>query len=124
MRSSALLGEIQDAWSNEDVAKLHAPGDPRDGVVFHRRLAENQARNVVNKVSESEIAAGRPVEAWREGDVDYASVAMRYSLVDKTLDRHVGRLVEGSDNPEEVTEVWTFLRPTAPAGELSAIQQA
>jgi len=58
-----------------------------------------------------------------EGDTDYASVAMRFSLVDKTIERTTGRLVEGSDQPIEVTEVWTFVRPRGASWELSAIQQ-
>jgi predicted lipid-binding transport protein (Tim44 family) len=49
---------------------------------------------------------------------------MRFSLVDKTLDRTTGRLVDGSDQPTEATEVWTFIRPRAENWELSAIQQA
>jgi predicted lipid-binding transport protein (Tim44 family) len=32
-------------------------------------------------------------------------------------------MVEGSTQPEEVTEVWTFLRPRGSNWELSAIQQ-
>ena len=63
-------------------------------------------------------------EAWREGDSDYASVALRFSMVDKTVDRGSGRLVEGSEQPTEATEVWTFVRPRGAGWELSAIQQA
>ena len=48
---------------------------------------------------------------------------MRYSLVDTTLDRATGRVVDGSEQPDEVTEVWTFLRPRGSNWELSAIQQ-
>jgi predicted lipid-binding transport protein (Tim44 family) len=48
---------------------------------------------------------------------------MRYSLVDTMLDRTSGRLVEGSGQPEQVTEVWTFLRPRGGNWQLSAIQQ-
>ena len=48
---------------------------------------------------------------------------MRFSLVDKTLDRASGRVVDGSDRPVEVTEVWTFVRPRGSNWELSAIQQ-
>jgi predicted lipid-binding transport protein (Tim44 family) len=48
---------------------------------------------------------------------------MRDSLVDTTLDRATGRVVKGSGQPEEVTEVWTFLRPRGGNWELSAIQQ-
>ena len=50
-------------------------------------------------------------------------VAMRFSLVDKTLERGTNRLVDGSDTPIEVTEVWTFARQRGGNWELSAIQQ-
>ena len=118
-----LLGEIQGAWSNEDVARLHTLATPEMVSYFTRDLEQNKARNVVNKVSGTKLLQGDLAEAWREGETDFASVAMRYSLVDKTLDRTTGRLVEGSDQPMEVTEVWTFLRPRGSSWELSAIQQ-
>jgi predicted lipid-binding transport protein (Tim44 family) len=118
-----LLGEIQDAWSNEDVARLHTLATPEMVSYFTRDLEANRARNVVNKVAGTKLLQGDLAEAWREGETDYASVAMRYSLADKTLDRTTGQLVEGSDQPMEVTEVWTFLRPRGAKWELSAIQQ-
>ena len=118
-----LLGEIQDAWSNEDVARLHTLATPEMVSYFTRDLEANKTRNVVNKVFGTKLLQGDLAEAWREGETDFASVAMRYSLVDKTLDRTTGRLVEGSDQPMEVTEVWTFLRPRGDNWELSAIQQ-
>jgi predicted lipid-binding transport protein (Tim44 family) len=119
-----LLGEIQAAWSNEDVAKLHTLATPEMVSYLGKDLEENRARNQVNKTSDVKLLQGDLAEAWREGDTDFASVAMRFSLVDKTLDRTTGRLVEGSDQPTEATEVWTFIRPRAANWELSAIQQA
>jgi predicted lipid-binding transport protein (Tim44 family) len=118
-----LLGDIQAAWSNEDVARLHTLATPEMVSYFARDLEQNRARNVVNKVSNVKLLQGDLAEAWREGDTDYATVAMRYSLVDKTIDRGSGRLVEGGELPQEVTEVWTFMRPRGGNWELSAIQQ-
>jgi len=118
-----LLGETQAAWSNEDVARLHTLATPEMVSYFVRDLDQNKARNVINKVAGTRLLQGDLAEAWREGDIDYASVAMRYSIVDTTLDRATGRLVEGSEQPMEVTEVWTFLRPRGGDWELSAIQQ-
>jgi predicted lipid-binding transport protein (Tim44 family) len=118
-----LLGEIQAAWSNEDVAKLHTLATPEMVSYLTKDLEANKARNVVNKTSNVKLLQGDLAEAWREGDTDYASVAMRFSLVDKTLDRATGRLVEGSEQPAEITEVWTFVRPRGGNWELSAIQQ-
>ena len=118
-----LLGEIQAAWSNEDVGKLRTLATPEMVSYFTGDLDANKARNQVNKTSGVKLLQGDLAEAWREGETDFASVAMRFSLVDKTIDRTTGRLVEGSDAPSEVTEVWTFLRPHGAGWELSAIQQ-
>jgi predicted lipid-binding transport protein (Tim44 family) len=118
-----LLGEIQTAWSNEDVNTLHTLATPEMVSYFTEDLRENDGRGVVNKVSNVKLLQGDLAEAWREGDTDYATVAMRYSLVDKTIERTSGRLVEGSDQPQEVTDVWTFVRPRGGKWELSAIQQ-
>ena len=90
---------------------------------FSKDLEQNKANNDVNKVSNVKLLQGDLAEAWREGETDYASVAMRFSLVDKTLERATGRLVSGSETPIEVTEVWTFARQRGANWELSAIQQ-
>ena len=118
-----LLGETQAEWSNEDVAKLHTLATPEMVSYFAGDLEKNKARNVVNKVSGTKLLQGDLAEAWREGDTDFASVAMRFSMVDKTVDRTTGQLVEGSEQPTEATEVWTFLRPRGGNWEVSAIQQ-
>ncbi len=118
-----LLGEIQAAWSNEDIAKLHTLATPEMVSYFEKDLAENRARNAVNKVSNVKLLQGDLAEAWREGETEYATVAMRFSLVDKTVDRATGQLVGGSEQPTEVTEVWTFARRHGGNWELSAIQQ-
>jgi len=119
-----LLGEIQAAWSNEDIAKLHTLATPEMVSYLAKDIEANKARNVINKTSDVKLLQGDLAEAWREGDSDFASVAMRFSLVDKDIDRSTGREVEGSDQSGEATEVWTFLRPRGAGWELSAIQQA
>ena len=118
-----LLGDIQAAWSNEDVAKLHTLATPEMVSYFERDLAENRARNAVNKVTNVKLLQGDLAEAWREGETDYATVAMRFALTDKTVDRNTGAIVAGSEQPGEITEVWTFARRPGSPWELSAIQQ-
>ena len=118
-----LLGETQNAYSNEDVARLRSLATPEMVSYFTRDLDEDRSRNVVNKISGTKLLQGDLAEAWREGDTDYASVAMRYSLVDTYLDRASGRVVEGNGQPEEITEVWTFTRPRGGGWIVSAIQQ-
>jgi predicted lipid-binding transport protein (Tim44 family) len=118
-----LLSEVQAAWSNEDVAKLHTLATPEMVSYFTKDLEANKASNDINKTSDVKLLQGDLAEAWREGETDYASVAMRFSLVDKTMERGTGRLISGSDTPVEATEVWTFARQRGGNWELSAIQQ-
>jgi predicted lipid-binding transport protein (Tim44 family) len=119
-----LLDDIQKAYSNEDIAALRAKASPEMVSYFSEDLAENASRGVVNRVSDVKLLQGDLAEAWREGNVEYASVAMRFSLVDQTFDRATNRVVEGNDHPQEVTEVWTFMRARGGNWMLSAIQQA
>ncbi|MBR0904407.1 Tim44-like domain-containing protein [Bradyrhizobium liaoningense] len=118
-----LLGEVQAAWSNEDVAKLHTLATPEMVSYFEQDLAQNRARNVVNKVTNIKLLQGDLAESWREGETDYATVALRFALTDKTLDRNTGAVVAGSEQPGEATEIWTFARRPGAGWELSAIQQ-
>lgn len=119
-----LLGQVQDAWSNEDMARLEKLATPEMASYFAHDLAENKEKGVVNRISGVKLLQGDLAEAWREGVDDYATVAMRFSLIDKTFARADNRLVEGDDAPVEATEVWTFLRPRGGDWELAAIQQA
>jgi predicted lipid-binding transport protein (Tim44 family) len=118
-----LLGEIQAAWTNEDIGRLQTLATPEMTSYVAQDIADHKAQNIINTVTDVKLLQGDLAEAWREGDTDYASVALRYSLIDKTTDRATGRLVKGSEQPTEVTEVWTFLRPRGANWELSAIQQ-
>ena len=73
-------------------------------------LARNTSRGVVNRISDVKLLQGDLAEAWREGSTDYATVAMKFSLIDQMLDRATGRVVEGNAKPQVATEVWTFRR--------------
>jgi len=117
-----LLGDVQTAWSNEDVGKLHTLATPEMVSYFTEDLNANKERGVINKVSDVKLLQGDLAESWREGTTDYATVALRYGLIDKTIERASGKIVEGSDAPQEVTDVWTFVRRPGSQWELSAIQ--
>lgn len=117
-----LLGDVQTAWSNEDVEKLHTLATPEMVSYFTSDLKENADRGVVNKVSDVKLLQGDLSEAWREGETDYATVALRFGFVEKTTERAGGRVVDGSDTPTEATEIWTFVRRPGSSWELSAIQ--
>jgi predicted lipid-binding transport protein (Tim44 family) len=120
-----LLSEIQAAYSAEDIGALRAKATPEMVSYFSEDLAQNASRGLVNHVTDVKLEQGDLAEAWREGNVDYATVAMRFSLNDSMVERATGRVVEGDPNtPQVVTELWTFRRSDRGPWLLSAIQQA
>jgi predicted lipid-binding transport protein (Tim44 family) len=116
-----LLGEVQTAYSNEDINALRERATPEMVSYFSEDLAQNAGRGVVNRVSDVKLLQGDLAEAWREGNTDYASVAMRFALNDAVVERASGRVVE--HGPQEVSELWTFRRAHGGPWQLSAIQQ-
>jgi predicted lipid-binding transport protein (Tim44 family) len=118
-----LLIDMQAAYSNEDIARLRTLAMPEMVAFFTQDMQQNRARGQINKVSDTHLLQGDLAESWREGDADYASVAMRFSMIDKYVDINSGRLVSGSEQPTEATEVWTFVRQRGGNWMLSAIQQ-
>jgi predicted lipid-binding transport protein (Tim44 family) len=116
------LGDVQSAYSAEDLARLRRLVTPELLSYFSEELAANTSKGVVNRVSDVKLLQGDLAEAWREGDADYATVAMRFSLNDETLDRDSGRVLQGG--PDEATEIWTFMRVRGGHWLASAIQQS
>jgi predicted lipid-binding transport protein (Tim44 family) len=117
-----LLGDIQAAYSAEDLTALRAEMTPEMVSYFAEQLTENASRGLINRVTGVKLLQGDLAEAWREGDGEYATVAMRFALNDSMVERASGRTVEGG-SPSEVTELWTFRRARGGVWLLSAIQQ-
>src|SRR5450830_1775456 len=117
-----LLGDVQAAYSAEDLSALRAKVTAEMVSYFSEQLAQNASRGMINRVSDVKLLQGDLAEAWREGDADYATVAMHFALTDSMLERASGRTVEGG-SPSEVTELWTFRRARGGDWLLSAIQQ-
>ena len=115
------LTEVQTAYGREDVGALRALATPEMVGYFEEELRANAARGVVNRISDVKLLQGDLSEAWSEGPVEYATVAMRYALRDTTLDRRSNAVVE--NGPSEAKEFWTFVRERGGRWALSAIQQ-
>ena len=119
-----LLGEIQTDFSNEDLGALRSRATPEMVSYFADDFAQYASDGVANRISDVKLLQGDLAEAWREGDVESATVAMRYAMKDVFVERASGRVTQGDpDHPEEVTELWTFRRNHGGAWLLSAIQQ-
>lgn len=118
-----LLGEIETAFGREDEAALKARTTPEVFAAMADELKANAARGVRNEVGEVKLLQGDIAESWREGPVEYATVAMRYESRDVVVDRATGRFLSGDrDRPGQSTEVWTFAREAGGPWRLSAMQ--
>lgn len=122
-----LLGEIQLAYGRNDLDTLGRISTPEMLSYFAEDLTGNAKRGVRNEVGSPKLLQGDLAQAWSEASGEYATVAMRFSITDATVDARTGRVIEVSrERPIEVTEVWTFVRPrgaSSNAWQLSAIQQ-
>lgn len=116
-----ILGEVQTAYGAEDIGKLRNLVTPEMLSYYLEEINANTSRGVINRLSDIKLLQGDPAEAWREGDTEYCTVAVRYSLKDEIVDRASGRVIEGG--PDEATEVWTFMRARGGSWIVSAIQQ-
>jgi predicted lipid-binding transport protein (Tim44 family) len=116
-----LLGEVQTAYGKEDLNALRSRVTPEMLSYYSDELAHNASNGDVNQISDIKLLQGDLSEAWQEGNDEYATVAMRYSLNDRIVARDDGRLIE--QQPSEATELWTFRRARGGQWMLSAVQQ-
>ena len=101
-----------------DIVALHSPFNAavsratKTEVISRRRSWANRRR-----VTDVTMLQGDLSEAWREGNTNYATVAVNFALRDSIIERASGRTVEGGEL-SRVTELWTFMRAR---GQLAAL---
>ncbi len=121
----SLLSQTLSAYSAGDLSKMRALATPEMLGYFSEQLSANSSRGLENKVEAVKLEQGDLSEAWSEAGIDYATVAMRFSLVDYSRRLTDGAIVEGNAQARtEATEIWTFLRSRGGQWIVSAIQQA
>ncbi len=104
------LIEIQEAWNHQDLGALQKIATPEMVSYFNEQLTDLASKGLHNTTSNVQFEQGDLSEVWTEGTREYATVAMRYSLIDITTDSN-GNVVEGNPNqPTTITELWTFVR--------------
>ena len=117
------LGAVQDAWSRHDLQRMSTLTTPEMLGYFSEQLSDQVSRGVRNEVSDVHLLQGDVAQSWREQGREYATVAMRFSMIDVTRDG-TGRVVDGSPTEHvTATELWTFVRVSGGRWLLSAIQQ-
>ena len=119
-----LLGEVQISYGRGDLGALRRLATPEMARYFEQDIAEDRARGVRNEIAEPKLLQGDLAESWREGTIEYATVAMRFEILEVYVDIASGKVVSGNRTaPTEATELWTFRRDMRGPWVLSAIQQ-
>ena len=91
---------------------------------MEEQLRDNWQKGLQNRVEQVRLLKGDIVETWREGNVDYATVSLKWSAVDYMLQAGGTALLAGDpSHPTESAEVWTMIRHLNGPWQLSAIQQ-
>lgn len=118
-----LLSEVQAAISDENVARLRQITTPEISGALEDEFAENARKGLIEKAADVKLLQGDLAESWREDGYEYATVAMRFSLLTAMVERNGGKVVEGHATiPREVTEHWTFVRSRGGEWKVAAIQ--
>jgi predicted lipid-binding transport protein (Tim44 family) len=119
-----LLADVQGAFAREDYAGLREHCTPEVMGYLAEELSDNATHGRKNDVSNLRLLQADVGEAWREGQMEYATASMRYESIDIMRDRTTGAVLSGDPNKAtETTEIWTFVRPQGGAWKLSAIQE-
>lgn len=119
-----ILQEVQASWSAQDLRRLQSTATPEMVGYFNEQLGDLARKGLRNAVTSVHLDKGDLSESWSENNAEFATVAMRFSMIDVTTDS-TGRVVEGDPAQRSTaTEVWTFVRSAGRQWQLSAIQQA
>ncbi|AZO79035.1 MULTISPECIES: TIM44-like domain-containing protein [unclassified Bosea (in: a-proteobacteria)] len=118
-----LLTEVQTSISDENIARLRQIATPEISGALEDEFADNARKGLIEKAADVKLLQGDLAESWREDGYDYATVAMRFSLLTAMVERNGGKVVEGHATiPREVTEHWTFVRSRGGEWKVAAIQ--
>ncbi|WP_419759637.1 Tim44 domain-containing protein [Acidisoma sp.] len=114
---------VQQAWGAGDLNAIAQAATPEMMGYFRDQLATLSRQGLRNRVANVSVDGMELSQAWSEGETDYATVAMRFSMLDVTEDA-AGRVVDGNPTVRAlVTEIWTFTRRRGGHWVLAAIQQ-
>jgi predicted lipid-binding transport protein (Tim44 family) len=114
---------VQQAWGAGDLNAITQAATPEMMGYFRDQLATLSRQGLRNRVANVSVDGMELSEAWSEGDADFATVALRFSMLDVTEDA-AGRVVDGNPSVRAlVTEIWTFTRRRGGHWIVAAIQQ-
>lgn len=106
-----ILSEMQTAFARADYETLRDLTTVESFNELVGQREEMRQQGLESEIRDVKLLQGDLSESWREGPEEYATVAMRYEMIDVTREAATGRVVDGDPaHPTEATQVWTFYR--------------
>ena len=120
--------EVQAAYAAEDYNRVRERTTPEIMSFLAEELGTNASEGRRNEIRDIRVLSREVTEAWREGDIDYATLGVRFTSLDWMVDRATGQVAAGDPaRPIETSEYWTFVRPVQAFGaapwKVTAIQE-
>lgn len=109
-RAKQGFSRIQDAWSKQNLSPVQ--GFLSDGVYerFCIQIDEQKSDGIRDHMENLRILNARIVQAESGSRFDVLHVSIRASAVNYRVSLTGGRRLDGSTEPEEFEEIWSFLR--------------
>ena len=109
-RAKQGFSRIQDAWSKQDLSPVQ--GFLSDGVYerFSIQIDEQKSDGLRDHMESLRILNARIVQVESGSRFDVLHVSIRASAVNYRVSLAGGRRLDGSTEPEEFEEIWSFLR--------------
>jgi predicted lipid-binding transport protein (Tim44 family) len=123
--AKSVFVDVQGGVARRDMSALQDRLTPQQYGRLQAQCDQLRGARHTNRIEQVRVNRAQLSEAWQESGQDWATVYFAVSLVDYTVDDGNGGVVEGSKNPVDIEEYWTFMRPVGPKPwRLSAIQTA
>jgi predicted lipid-binding transport protein (Tim44 family) len=122
--AGGVFARVQQSVMSRDLTPVRDYLTPEMLAVLQEQCDQLRSGRRTNRIERVEVRGTELSEAWQETGRDYATVGIRASLLDYTVDDTSGAVVEGSRTElQEIEEFWTFTRPVgAKPWRLAAIQ--
>ena len=116
--------KLQAALMGRDLGTVRDKVTPEILSVLESDIATLKTAGKINRIENIAVRETEIVEAWEESDRQYATLRLKASLLDYTVDDKMGTLLSGSTtDPIKFDEHWTFVKEVnAPHWKLTAIE--
>jgi predicted lipid-binding transport protein (Tim44 family) len=122
--AGGVFARVQQSVMARDLTSVRDYLAPEMLTLLQEQCDQLRSARRTNRIERVEVRGSELTEAWQETGRDYATVEIRASLLDYTVDDTTGAVVEGSRSElQTVEEFWTFTRPVGTKPwRLAAIQ--